>query len=243
MTKGQNYPPAPTYGSRHHLTQYRDSAPAILDDAIIKAISPRTPKPALEWIYPLQNETRREPTGTSFLSLEPNQERAWKEFWPQTGTPPSWDGVAWYNGSTGPAWILVEAKANHPEFCSPPSGASPGSLKKINHSLGQTKAALGVHRFFPWHGTYYQYANRLSFVFFLKKINIEAHLVFLYFYGDRFPDGTPCPASPDRWKELIHACHLTLGLTDGHILQPWVHDAFLSAPAPRPSANASPLPE
>ena len=102
----------------------------------------------------------------------------------------------------------------------------------IKHSLSETKAALGVHRFFPWYGTYYQYANRLAFLHFLRKINVSAHLVFLYFYGDPFPDGTPCPDSPDRWRELIRACHLTLGLSDGHTFRTWVHNVFLQVPAP-----------
>ena len=240
MTPSQICQQTPKYGSRYHLLRYRDNAAALLDEAIIQSITPKPPKHSLQWIYPLQNETRPEPTGTSFLALDPDQRRAWEDFWPQTGTAQSWDGIACYHGPTGQSWVLIEAKANHPEFCSPPSGAASGSLAQINRSLGQAKAALGVHRFFPWHGTYYQYANRLSFLFFLKKIGIQGHLVFLYFYGDQFPDGTPCPDSPGRWMELIHACHLTLGLTNGHMLQSWIHDVFLPVPVPAycPSTSA-----
>jgi len=186
----------------------------------------------LQWIYPQQNETRPEPTATSFLALDLDQQRAWNEFWPQSGTPQTWDGIAHLDGSLGSTWVLIEAKANHPEFCSPPSGATAQNLALIKRSLAETKTALSVHRFFPWHGTYYQYANRLAFLFFLKKIGIRAHLVFLYFYGDCFPDETPCPGSPDHWRELIHACHLTLGLGNEHMLRPWVHDVFLRVPAP-----------
>lgn len=44
---------------------------------------------------------------------------AWESFWPTTGTPLTWDGVA---HRTPPGeWIIIEAKANHPR--AQPSGA------------------------------------------------------------------------------------------------------------------------
>jgi hypothetical protein len=238
-TPSQNSSPTQKYGSRYHFLSYRDRASPALDEAITSSIAPKLPELSLEWIYPRQRETRPEPTGTEFLELDRTRQAAWQKFWPQTGTLQTWDGVARCRDVTASAWVLIEAKANHPEFCSPPSGATSRSLIQIRHSLDQTKKALGVHRFFPWHGTYYQYANRLAFLFFLKTIGISAHLVFLYFYGDRFPDETPCPGSPERWRDLIRACHLTLGLPDRHALQPWIHDVFLPVPAPRSTRGES----
>lgn len=185
----------------------------------------------IDWSYPVAGETRPEFTGLSFLELDAQQQTAWEGFWPQSGTPPSWDAVA--RVSSAGIWLLIEAKANHPEFCSSPCGAgSRASLDIIRGSLGETKTSLGVHRFYRWEGTYYQYANRIALLHFLQKIGVAAHLVFLYFFGDQFPDGTPCPGSPACWQERIHACHLTLGLPDQHRLSPWIHDVFLPVPAP-----------
>jgi hypothetical protein len=86
-----------------------------------------------------------------------------------------------------------------------------------------------VHRFFPWTGTYYQYANRLACLWFLRSSGIDARLVFVYFTGDRFPDATPCPATRDEWEKLLEARRLTLALPSRHALSPFEHDVFLPA--------------
>jgi hypothetical protein len=123
--------------------------------------------------------------------------------------------------------LLVEAKSNHPEFSTPPSGASKKSKEQIERSLNRVKRHLKVHRFFPWTGTYYQYANRLACVWFLRENDIDARLVFIYFTGDTFPDETPCPATEAQWKNLLEARRLTLGLPLEHALSPFEHDVFL----------------
>ena len=85
-------------------------------------------------------------------------------------------------------------------------------------------------------GTYYQHANRLAVVWFLRvKHGIDAHLVSVYFLGDVFPDGRSCPATEDEWQSLIEARRLTLGLPKAHALSPFEHDVFLSAARPAPS--------
>lgn len=217
------------YGSERHFGDYRQSACRILDKEICSALG--HPSVEVDWLYPVVSEERPEFTGISFLDHDAQRQTAWEDFWPQSGSTLSWDGIAQICLSGQPTWILIEAKANHPEFCSPPCGAtSPASRAQIRRSLNETKKALGVHRFFPWEGTYYQYANRLAFLYFLRKIGVSARLVFIYFYGDQFPDGTPCPDSPDRWRELIQACHLTLGLLDRHRLEGWIHEVFLRVP-------------
>lgn len=71
---------------------------------------------------------------------------------------------------------------------------------------------LSVHRFFPWLGTYYQHANRLAVLHFLvNQAEVPARLLNVYFVGDRFRDGTECPATEDHWRSLIEARRLTLG--------------------------------
>jgi hypothetical protein len=119
----------------------------------------------------------------------------------------------------------MEAKANWPEFCSPATTAKAG-FKTIERALGKVKTRWGVHRFFSWTGSYYQFANRLAALYTLEKHQIPALLVGVYIYGDQFPDGTPCPATAEEWEPLLAARRLTLGLSaepDG------VRDVFLPA--------------
>lgn len=148
----------------------------------------------------------------------------WREYWPQTGKQQNWDAVA----RAGQRWILVEAKANHPEFCSPPTRpTSAASLAQITLTLGRLRRHLKAHRYFDWTGTYYQYANRLAALRFAREEGFDACAVFIYFYGETFPDGTECPDSPARWHDLIEARRLTLGLPREHALSPFERDVFL----------------
>jgi hypothetical protein len=171
----------------------------------------------------------------SFL-LKQTDIATWRNFWPQSGRQQSWDGVVRLQTERKqpPEWLLIEAKATHPEFCSGPSQASKrGGYKQIERALGRTKRYLGVHRDFPWLGTYYQYANRLACLYFLtEKAHVSARLVGIYFVGDRFPDSRRCPASEREWMELIKARDLTLGLAEHHPLADRVHEVFIPAMPP-----------
>jgi hypothetical protein len=209
-----------TYGSEHHLRSYL----TLYRDGLDKAVQAVTESVSIEWLAFIKTASGdREYRGVEFCDRQVQQ--AWREHWPTTGRPPSWDAV----GRSGDAWLLVEAKANVPEFCTPPSTASPESLKQITKRLNEAKAMLGVHRFFPWHGTYYQHANRLVVLSFLHSHAEEAHLVEVFFTGDRFPDGTECPASQKEWAKLIEARRITLGLPHQHPLSQYEHQVFLPA--------------
>jgi hypothetical protein len=128
----------------------------------------------------------------------------------------------------GATWFLIEAKANQPEFCTPGTRAEGEARKQIERSLNRVKRRVGVHRYFSWTDSYYQYANRLATLAFLRDNGVDARLVFVYFIGDRFPDGTECPASVAAWKRLIEARRLTLGLPRKHDLSRYVHDVFIA---------------
>jgi hypothetical protein len=158
------------------------------------------------------------------LTFEPLRP-SWRDFWPQRGHQQSWDAI----GTAGTDWLLVEAKANWPEFCTPPTTAKGDGLKTIENSLGRVRRDLGVSRWFRWTGTYYQYANRLATLWFLREHGVGARLVSVYFTGDRFPDRTPCPASEAEWLALIETRRLTLGLPKDHALSAFEHHVFLAA--------------
>jgi hypothetical protein len=130
--------------------------------------------------------------------------------------------------SKGIEWVLVEAKANHPEFCTPPCGAAKhGGRPQIELALNATKNHLGVDRDFSWLGSYYQPANRLASLYFLSTQSIRAHLVEILFVGDSFPDHRRCPQNESDWLQLLRARQLTLGLPDRHALSGQVHEVFL----------------
>src|SRR5262249_17535579 len=145
----------------------------------------------LEWIYPSPTDTSaHEPQGLDFLGSDSAGVLAsWKDFWPQTGTQQCWDGVARLAEDGDSEWLLIEAKANHAEFCTPPCGeARHGGRAQIESALNATKRHLGVHRDFSWLGSYYQHANRLATLYFLSTQGIRAHLIDILFVGDAFPD-------------------------------------------------------
>jgi len=208
--------------------------PASLDQAILRAVG--SPGSTIEWTYPIgPKEDEPEPEGICFLKGNTDKENiaevlyAWQHFWPQKGKQQNWDGLARLNPSTdSEEWLLFEAKANHPEFSTPPSGASTkGGREKIEKAMKEVKDYLKVHRFFPWLGTYYQHANRLATLYFLTHHGIPARLVEIFFMGDTFPDSTPCPRSVDDWRSLIRARALTLGIPERHALSDRVHEVFI----------------
>ena len=149
--------------------------------------------------------------------------RALAEFWPRGG--PWWDGLA--RTSEG-RFVLVEAKANIPEFNSDPSGASPASLCRIQAAFAETKAFLRVRSDTDWSRCFYQYANRIAHLYFLKEVNkVDAVLVFLYFAGDDTVPGRE-PVSREGWRAAISLVNRHLGLRAS---SPWlrqnVFDVFL----------------
>lgn len=124
------------YGSEDHLSTYLRLQRSALDDAIRRAAGLSG---AIEWIYPASGTTK-EPKGVSFLVGRPDVQGACRKFWPQTGNQQRWDGVA----RCGDEWLLIEAKANHPEFCTPPCGAKADGRKKIEKALSEVKVARSM---------------------------------------------------------------------------------------------------
>jgi hypothetical protein len=206
------------YGSEWHFLEYRRRAAETLDADVLVQLGLRSPS-VVEWVYPAEGgASGREPQGLGFLSesddpRETKARTAWRDFWPQRGSQPCWDGVAKLDVEGQPTtWLLFEAKANHREFVGAPCKASPASRDKIERALGLAKRRLGVHRHFDWTGSYYQHANRLAVLAFLEKHRVQAKLVEVFFVGDRFPDGRECPATAAAWQPLLEARRLTLGL-------------------------------
>ena len=113
------------HGSEWHLRRYLAEPSSQLSEAVLRSIQ----QPGkVEW----KRLEGREWKGMNFLGEDVIQK--WKTFWPQRGNPPNWDAIARLDTQGRSEWLLFEAKANHPEFCSPPCGAV--SPQQGNHSEG-----------------------------------------------------------------------------------------------------------
>mgnify|MGYP000111773275 CR=1 FL=1 len=95
---------------------------------------------------------------------------------------PQWDAL----GLSSEDPILVEAKAHIGEFRSPPSGAnSLVSKDKIKSAFVAVCNDLMVTNGSDWTKVYYQYANRISHLWWLRKQRreqpLDAKLLFINF--------------------------------------------------------------
>jgi hypothetical protein len=172
----------------------------------------------IDWRSPRADDRWSEYRDAAFLEtlgldhLAPALDR----FWPRRG--PQWDALA--TVSTGEV-ILLEAKS-HPAEMSSSCAASPASRTRIEAALHEAKIAYGATPDSDWTAPYYQYANRLAHLHFLRQQGVPAHLIFVYFLNDQEMDG---PDSREAWAPAIAVARDALGLSDG--LTEAVHEMFL----------------
>jgi hypothetical protein len=104
------------------------------------------------------------------------RQKAPERVWPKGG--PHWDALGKHGGEA----FLVEAKAHAQELQSGPSRAENAApVELIGKSLNEVKAYLGVDSSRDWTGRYYQYANRIAHLYYLRVLNnIDAYLAFVY---------------------------------------------------------------
>ena len=204
-------------GSQRWLQLTVNRCPNVIDEAIVKAIGLEHGE-MVQWLSPLEPDAFTEYKDHAFLDrlgISP-QYRRLEDFWPTWG--PVWGGLA---RTSGGRYLLIEAKANIPEFDTCPTGASGGSLHKIRKALDETKGFLRVRSKTDWSECFYQYANRLAHLYFLRELNkVDAALVFVYFVGDTTVSGKD-PVSHEGWQTAIGLATHHLGVR-AH--SPWIRD-------------------
>jgi len=176
----------------------------------------------VSWVSPLANDDYAEYRDQDFLSRVgiDTTKLALSEFWPIKG--PQWDALG--RTSEGKV-LLVEAKANLPELVSPGTQARGERLTQIQNSLGKTKEFLGIDMSVDWGSTFYQYANRLAHLYFLRELNgIDAHLIFIYFMNDPDMKG---PKTESGWSEALTIAKKALGLDRRHSLTNHISNIFI----------------
>jgi hypothetical protein len=121
----------------------------------------------------------------------------------------------------------VEAKAHVGEFESRCEAVAPASLAKIKAALEATRKALGAVRSDEWMTHYYQYANRLAHLHFLREHGVDATLAFVYFVGDR---EMPGPVGRSDFEETVSKVRRALRLSGpctSHVIDVYVDVAAL----------------
>lgn len=175
----------------------------------------------IRWRSPLKTDSFAEYRDAAFLELLGlgHLRPQLSDFWPAGG--PQWDalGVA-SNGTV----LLVEAKAHIPEMCSAPCGASPTSLALIKQRLIDTAAVLKAKPArSEWHLVFYQLANRLAHLHWLRNRGVDARLVLVNFINDKEMKG---PTTQAEWEAAYQVALYTLGLSTRHPLAKYVIDVF-----------------
>ncbi len=173
----------------------------------------------LEWLSPKREDDWAEYRDATFLRHigHPELINALRDFWPRGG--PQWDGLA---RDTSQAIYLFEAKARVGEMASS-CQASPQSRAQIKTALNEAKVAFGAAPSADWLAGYYQYANRLAHLYFLRRAGLNAWLVFLYFVNDQEMQG---PDSEEMWNSHLEVVHNQLGLSQ-RVSIPGVANVFI----------------
>ena len=204
-------------GSQRWLQLTVNRCPDVIDGAIAKANGLEHGE-TIQWLSPLESDAFTEYRDHAFLErlgISPEYRRL-EDFWPARG--PVWDGLA---RTSGGRCLLIEAKANIPEFDSSPTDASEESRRKIRKAFDETRAFLSVHSKTDWSECFYQYANRLAHLYYLRELNkVDAFLVFVYFVGDTTVCGVN-PVSHEGWQAAIDLANHHLGIR-AH--SPWMRD-------------------
>ena len=196
--------PEGTRGSLKWIQRLVEKHPAVVDEPLrMAAALPQSCH--LCWLSPLRNEDWAEYRDEQFLRKigKVHLSKAMRQFWPRRG--PQWDALA--KDATGRVF-LFEAKAHGSEMA---SSCQAGAVSRhiINRSIEEAKKQFLARSGSDWLNGYYQYANRLAHLSFLRQHNIDAWLVFLYFTGDEDMKG---PVSESEWIPHIDKAHAHLGL-------------------------------
>jgi hypothetical protein len=216
-------------GSQRQLQDYVNDTPSELNQQIFGAIESLPRSAGLRWVSPLREERLcergyQEYSDAEFLAAVRQTALSFelRRFWPSGG--PTWDALAIvYTG--GPSGVLlVEAKAHPAEMQSACGAKDKASIRKITAALDATKSWLKVPVSVDWFSQYYQAANRLAHLYFLREIaRVPAWLANVYFVDDASHKAT----TRLEWDKGIDEAEKCLGLSGVSV--PYAGKVFLSA--------------
>jgi hypothetical protein len=180
-------------------------------DAPILASIPQAK--SIRWASPLKDDEYAEYRDEDFLKLLNRADLvpALSDFWPSRG--PQWDALALTDTDD---LILVEAKAHVSEMCSPGTAAKDTSRARIEGRLDELAVSLAATpRRAAWADVFYQLANRLAHLAFLRDQGVSAYLVLVNFLSDTEMHG---PTSVETWEAAYDVAFHAMGLPKSHRL-------------------------
>jgi hypothetical protein len=191
--------------------------PAMLNDLILPRLSGAT---SIYWRSPLADDSYAEYRDADFLERVGVGQLAAEldAFWPSRG--PQWDALAQCDDK---AVLLVEAKAHIGELCSPPSRAGADSSEKIKAALEEAALYISAEPRAPWSTVFYQLANRIALLYFLRTHGVAAWLVLVNFVGDSEMKG---PSSEAEWEAAYQVVWHVLGIPKRHKLSTYIIEIF-----------------
>lgn len=191
-----------------------------LDQPILHAVGTEG---ANTWLSPLASDEFAEYRDGSFLERigKAELEPALKKFWPVRG--PQWDALG--QSQRGDV-LLVEAKAHVAEMCSPATAASPDSRSRIQASLNEVAQQLNANSGrAAWTEFFYQIANRIAHLYFLRSNGVPSWLVFVNFLGDKEMGG---PTTSEAWESAYQVAFHVMGLRKDHQLSRYMIHVYPS---------------
>jgi hypothetical protein len=180
---------------------------------------------AITWLSPLVKDEFAEYRDREFLNLvgQPSLAPALRNYWPARG--PQWDALG--KTSNGDV-LLVEAKAHIAELCSSATGAGPESRAIIEAALNELAQHLKAEpRRAPWSDFFYQIANRMAHLQFLRAHGVPSWLVFVNFLGDTEMRG---PTTKEAWEAAYQIAFHVMGLPRNHPLSPFMIHVYPAVP-------------
>ncbi|SHF28827.1 hypothetical protein SAMN02745157_2110 [Kaistia soli DSM 19436] len=171
----------------------------------------------LRWYSPLAADSYAEYRDEACLGLlgQLHLADALQDFWPARG--PQWDALAKTDSG---AVVLVEAKSQISELFSPGTAIGEAARLKVDavfeNLADRLKAASRRAR---WTEHFYQLANRLAYLDFLRRHDVEAWLVLVNFVGDAEMHG---PHSDAAWEAAYQVVWHVMGLPKRHALSSYV---------------------
>jgi hypothetical protein len=170
----------------------------------------------INWKSPLANDDYAEYRDIDFLKKIGAAALAdqLQKFWPASG--PQWDALGVTDADD---ILLVEAKAHIGELLSSPSQAGVESRLKIDAALDETACFLTAEPRVVWADTFYQLANRVAHLYFLRKHGLKAWLVLVNFLGDRDMKG---PDSAAEWEAAYAVIWYVLGIPRRNPLEKYI---------------------
>jgi hypothetical protein len=203
---------AGTRGSLKWIQGAVNADPPALDADILKYIPAAS---RIEWKSPIENDGYAEYRDAAFLerlglSKLADDLRGW---WPERG--PQWDALALTDKGDV---LLVEAKAHVSEMFSS-CAASPSSRSKIEAAFKQAMDTCKAQPRSSWCDCFYQLANRITHLHWLRQKGVPAWLVLVNFIGDNEIGG---PRTMAEWQAAYQIVNHVMGLRERHALSRYI---------------------